>query len=410
MAQTRTLPNEGTRIAHRRSTFLDEHRASRTPSASSPPSLRDDGVLVAALERAARERAERMDSAALVLVTRWPLSVGVDDVFARVVFVGDDDGCPRALVLGRHSEADTPPLPGASLRHAVVLAWPSPAGEPPRVEVIDLHTDVGIGVVGGAAAHLENTGPMVFGIGAADVVVVPVAARDPVAPAGARGLLRSLVGQRPPVRRWRDGASDGGSLAQVLAWHDELVRAGARRTGSDAAGDAPRVDVRAEAVRLPQPVRRSTPREPLDPAWRRQTVTSSSIVASPDRLAQLRGRGGDDDAPLVVSSTWAELEDGILLGRYPRCVAHDSINDDGVSRVHALVVARRQRLFVVDTGSTNGTTLRLAGGRERVLHAHRRVLSADDDAQLWLHKRRCVIRVNDDGPADADRGPGERGR
>jgi len=334
-----------------------------------------------------------MACAAFVVVVRWPLSVGIDDVFARVVFFDERDDAPRALVLGRHSDVDTPPLPGASLRHAVVLAWPPATGETPRVEVLDLNTDVGLGVVGGgAAAHLDSSGPMAFGVGAADVVVVPVAARAAVAPGGARALLRSLSQERPPVRRWRDGAGDGASLSRVLAWHDEL----ARNAAQPARGDVARVDVRPEPLVLPRRAQRSPPREPLDPSWQRTTATRSAVLSTPARLLGAGTRDDDDARPLVVASTWAALADGVLLGRYPRCAMHGAIDDDGVSRVHALVVARRDRLFVVDTGSTNGTSLRRGAATTAALDARHRVAAIDDADELWLHRRRCVVRLDDD--------------
>jgi hypothetical protein len=173
----------------------------------------------------------------------------------------------------------------------------------------------------------------------------------------------------------------------------------------------PRVDVKARSFRLPQPVVRIEPRQPLDPVWQRKTVTTSSIISTPLRARALGAQRLDDDdddtppkPPIVVAATWAELTDGVLLGRYPRCVAHESIDDEGVSRVHALVVARRQRIYVVDTGSTNGTNLRRPGANTITLDLDRRVRRVEDADELWLHRRRCVIQIDERAGDDAARG------
>jgi hypothetical protein len=400
MPKSRSSSNECTLISHRRSAPLDDliprpRSASAAPRAAIAAVDDDGGVLVPALEHAERERAERPDDAAVVVVVRWPLAVGVHDVFTRVAFFDGRDEGPRALVLGRHTEVDTPPLPGAALRHAVVLAWPPAPGEPPSVDVVDLNTDVGLGVHGGgAAAHLQSMGPMAFGVGAADVVVVPVAARAAIAPGGAQALLRSLSQQRAPVRRFRESAADGASLARVLQWHDELAR-GAR-------AELPCVDVRSAPLLLPQRAPAPAPREALRATWQRDMVTRSAILSTPARLLAPDAAASDDDArPLVVATTWPALAAGVLLGRYPRCAAHEAIDDDGVSRVHALVLARRDRLFVVDTGSTNGTMLRRVDGTRVLLDGRRRTAMADTADELWLHRRRCIVRLDDDADAPA---------
>jgi hypothetical protein len=50
----------------------------------------------------------------------------------------------------------------------------------------------------------------------------------------------------------------------------------------------------------------------------------------------------------------AALRDGVLLGRYPRC-DRTVVNDESVSRVHALLIQLGEQLLVIDTASTNGT-------------------------------------------------------
>ena len=54
-----------------------------------------------------------------------------------------------------------------------------------------------------------------------------------------------------------------------------------------------------------------------------------------------------------------QLERGILIGRYERCgiffSAHDEYNP--ISRVHCLFISINGVIYVIDTASTNGTTV-----------------------------------------------------
>jgi hypothetical protein len=71
------------------------------------------------------------------------------------------------------------------------------------------------------------------------------------------------------------------------------------------------------------------------------------------------------------------LQHGILLGCYPRCDAAHVLANPSISRVHLLLVRIGERVFAIDTASTNGTFLRanrqpvriaqLTGGSELVL-------------------------------------------
>jgi hypothetical protein len=54
-----------------------------------------------------------------------------------------------------------------------------------------------------------------------------------------------------------------------------------------------------------------------------------------------------------------ELHDGVLIGRYDRCDSASLIDDQSLSRVHALLIQVDDTVMMIDTASTNGT--RLAG-------------------------------------------------
>ncbi len=51
----------------------------------------------------------------------------------------------------------------------------------------------------------------------------------------------------------------------------------------------------------------------------------------------------------------AQLDEGVLVGRYSRCQV-GLTHDDGVSRVHLLIVRIDDEIWAIDTASTNGTT------------------------------------------------------
>lgn len=78
----------------------------------------------------------------------------------------------------------------------------------------------------------------------------------------------------------------------------------------------------------------------------------------------------------------AALRDGILLGRYARCDGAALLEDQAMSRVHALLLQIDDALIVVDTASRNGTFLRgqpaarvitVAGDTEINLGKHTRI-------------------------------------
>jgi len=51
------------------------------------------------------------------------------------------------------------------------------------------------------------------------------------------------------------------------------------------------------------------------------------------------------------------LDRGVVLGRYDRCAGGSALSHPGISRVHALLVRRDERLHLADAGSTNGVWL-----------------------------------------------------
>ncbi|MBV8762004.1 MAG: FHA domain-containing protein [Deltaproteobacteria bacterium] len=108
--------------------------------------------------------------------------------------------------------------------------------------------------------------------------------------------------------------------------------------------------------------------------------TGVGLVRSGSAAGTLELRGSHTGGYLDVGN--AELADGILLGRYPRCNGAGFSDDPSLSRVHALLIQVDDRLLLVDTSSRNGSRLRgcddarvieIVGETELELGTHTRV-------------------------------------
>ncbi len=108
--------------------------------------------------------------------------------------------------------------------------------------------------------------------------------------------------------------------------------------------------------------------------------TGVGLVRSGSAAGTLELRGAHTGGYLDIGQ--AELADGILLGRYPRCNGAGFSDDPSLSRVHALLIQIDDRLLLVDTSSRNGSRLRglpdarvieIIGETELELGTHTRV-------------------------------------
>ncbi len=272
------------------------------------------------LKEANRLRTERPALPASVVLVRWrgpePASM------TRVVHHAPGVEAPVALVAGRHSECDLGSIPGASLRHALILLWP-PAGEdkPPFADVIDLGTQTGIALPDGRlAARVAGSMPMRFGVASAEVVILHALAGDPLPlePEGLSKLFREISDQIEVTTR----------ANQPYTRHLDISETGITEEGSSN-------DKSCVAV-------------PVKPA-RERTFGSEHLM-----LTQAIRLGDATSAKVHVRAK--DLERGVRLGRYLRCRGASVLGRDGhVSRVHALVLDRGGHRWLFDTASTNGT-------------------------------------------------------
>lgn len=305
-----------------------------------------DEDLLDGLEELRRERMDKRVFAAVVVGggrgRRVPGAMSVQEV-------GGSDADPRqlpvALVVGRHSQCDFSDVDGACLRHAVLLAHPPRGGAPAHIEAIDLATGVGLGV-GAARGSLRISASrrLRFGVGTCTVLAFLAEPEEPLFPEGAKAVLRDLD----------EGAHPSGLHLTIPASDRQLP------TGQPWLAPHPlRMRVGAHSRTFVQPI-----------------------------------------AGHRVEAGAAELERGLLLGRFERCHGHRSFQEDKeVSRVHALLLRRGGRTLLVDCASMYGTRVCQRGGPERALGPGARVasLTPRDEFQIASFTLRWVPRSDADG-------------
>lgn len=326
---------------------LASHDATRFPCrVARIGELADEREFLAACVDLERQRRQCPERAAMGFVVRIPMPLGASHFATGLHGFAPGATRPEALALGRHSACDVRGIPGASLRHALLLGSPDPAGGPPQLEAIDLSTEHGLTRADGSATRaLGATGALLCGVGQAEVLLVGAAAGEPLFP---------------------------GSVAAVCA----RARAGA---AASAEGVLPGGGL-------------VWPRAPRHDEDLRERTLAGSLVLHTRGAAWPVARTG----PLLcVEAGWDELQRGLLLGRYPRCVGHRALGDAlGVSRVHALLLVRAPRIYAIDAGSTHGTTLRGAAGARVRLGPGQRVGELQPSDELWLDEARVRVEVH----------------
>jgi hypothetical protein len=286
--------------------------------------------LVAETNRLRMERHELPTSAVLVYC-RAAESV----TMTRVIHHPPGVEAPAALVAGRHSECDLGRIPGASLRHALILLWP-PAGDSqlPFAEVIDLGTQTGIALPDGRMAmRVAGSEPLRFGVADADVVIVHARAGEPL-PLEPDDLakLRRQVPEQAEV-----AMLDG----QPYTRHMNVDSVGGGTLPGEVSGIGSAQEIAAADHQSCEVI-------PVEPSGGRTFGSEHAM------LTQYVSLGGHLSAKVNVQAE--DLERGVRLGRYLRCRGASVLGRDGhVSRVHALVLDRGGHRWLFDTASTNGT-------------------------------------------------------
>ena len=210
----------------------------------------------------------------------------------------------RAAILGRHSRA-TLKLPEThaciALRHLALLVSALPGGRP-TARVLDLQTGVGFGDHTGRSWEAVQTSEMTYlAIGTLILMLIPT------------GQTTDL-----PTTFDEFWASTG-----VPNWPSKVS-----------------CDVDADSLQL-----HAYP----GPQGVGQNLCLPGEV--PLGLATISAEG--DESILHVSGR--ALDEGFIVGRYDRSEVGGTDTDEGLSRVHLLVVRDRGKVLAIDTASTNGT-------------------------------------------------------
>jgi hypothetical protein len=250
----------------------------------------------------------------------------------------------NAAIVGRHGMADLylEHDPSVSLRHLAVVLCPLTGGEV-RFHLMDLRTPLAFDDERGRRMEaLVAEGPMFARCG--------------------RYALFMLVTGDPTA--WPDAAEDGWDCipervyfaehaARPERWRQRAARQ--RRSGG---GTGPARSTVVQTMRGPARLRASLLEDGEAPA------------------GTLHMRAARATQSLSVGRR--ALTEGLLLGRYDRCDGDGPavLTDPQISRVHLLVVQVQDRVYAVDTASTNGIGRR--GERPK------RVVALDPGTELVL--------------------------
>lgn len=248
-----------------------------------------------------------------------------------VRFSGDQT--PAAVIVGRHSECDLHVEDG-SLRHAACVAWPKDLEG--CLEVLDLDTGAGLRTEDGTPfRQLTSNTWLIFRVGRAWVMVTRAAAGKPF-----------------EHWDWPEEMQVGKTPAHVPHLLDNVGVGLVPETLS------PVQDVKTGSQRL-----------------------SHAAISTADGLQQLE-----------VDP--AMLEHGALIGRYARCaIGGGAALEANVSRVHALLVSRFGRTWLMDTASTNGTELLQRNGRTVMLEREDRMAMVQNGDAVRFGDNVMQLRV-----------------
>lgn len=289
----------------------------------------DFGKIVGELaEEAVQLRAEKPDLAASAVFVSWRGSKSGSAV--RLYHHPPGVEAPIALVAGRHSECDLGSIPGASLRHALILLWPPRGQTHPFAEILDLGTQTGIALPDGRLAmRIATSRPVRLGVASADVMIIHAAAGEPLAldPDKLSEQLRAIPED-----------------SEVTPHANQP-----RHLDIPASGEARMSDLPVEPEGVEEA--KSLLEVPVKPGPERTFGSEHMMLTQIVRL-------GDRHAGAKVNVRAEDLARGVRLGRYLRCRGASVLGrDDHVSRVHALVLDRAGHRWLFDTASTNGTAV-----------------------------------------------------
>jgi len=157
---------------------------------------------------------------------------------------------------------------------------------------------------------------------------------------------------------WPESATDAWTMIPERVYFDEL--------DCSPRGSMPSMRLSSSATQKSMIIRTHGPRD-----------TGESLVMRGDAAGTLELIGKQHRGTLSLGHD--ALHDGVLIGRYARCDGAGLLDDQSLSRVHALLLHVDDALLAIDTASRNGT--RLYGQSDA------RVISLGGDTELGLGSR-----------------------
>jgi hypothetical protein len=232
------------------------------------------------------------------------------------------ESADRTLIIGRHGRA---PMrlandPSIALRHLLVRL----TGTTPLIRILDLHTGQGFRAEGaGACQAVASDGCLFVQLGIYALMFFPLAGSS---------------------ARWSD---DPDAVWKAISPRSIVDKRNVNLVSSVIGPPTARNDVArcpgSQVTVLPglSGIERQITGEPL-PAG-----TVGVLTLEQDNVAAF------------YPMTQAQLERGVLLGRYSRCSVATQLlrRDDTVSRVHLLLLKENDRVLAIDTASSNGTSV-----------------------------------------------------
>ncbi|MBL92980.1 MAG: hypothetical protein CMH56_14360 [Myxococcales bacterium] len=310
------------------------------------------------------KRDERPNSWALGAVAMWQKSNG-NLAHAYGVSFSPIEDIPTVLVVGRHDHCHIELNSACSLRHVMIVAHFD--GSRPVIQLRDLNTAHGFGVGRKEQAKRAATIDQGrFTLGEAEIRIFVAPPNEPF--------------QFPPqfFPEWTITSPPAG----VKPRH-------AQELFSASHADAEEVSLGERLVQ-----RHCEAAEFHNVGW-----VGSSVFGFRDAQGRIRSfRSGKLvclDKPAVVEANLAQIKDGLLLGRYLRCAGSEHLMGfKEASRVHCVLLLRNNKLWLLDTASTNGTLIKKANGAKRKVNAENpvRALEVNDVVEIGNRELSLVLR------------------
>lgn len=253
------------------------------------------------------------------------------------LWLGAKDGSANSAIIGRHGRADLwlADDPGLSLRHLAVVLWPARGDGEVRFRILDLRTP---------EAFLDERGERYESL----VAEGPLFLR-----CGSHALFLLTTGDEVS---WPDDAEDGWACIPERIYLES----------EEAEPDRWR---RKQAMAPPSIADEDEDDDEASYRHRedRGSITQVQRLRGPTRLGARLLAASERPLGIVCVSTKTmqqelvigqqAVHDGILLGRYERCdgTGLSALAHEGISRVHLLILSVDDRLYAIDTASSNGS-------------------------------------------------------